>query len=408
LQNEEGSVLEFRFFCPDGSQKYVRQSQQLVQSGNDVKILTILQDITEQKRAEIILNIMNEAFFELDNHFVFRRANLQAELFFKRPVRDLIGKNIWDVFPEIIGTPLYETIVNTQKEKKAERNEILFPANGRWILASMASYTDGTIVVFHDINEQKKKDDELKELNRSLQKKNKELEQKNDELTMFSYITSNELKAPLRKIYTSFEMILTREGYMLSNNAKAHFRRIQASIQKINLITDDLLSFSRVNKNDEVLCDTDLNIILEQAKEKLIQNKEKNFVVQSDRLPIVPGYPDLLLQLFLHLIGNAIKFQDKDNVPEIRISHEVVILGAANKNSGQEYHRIAFIDNGIGFDMNYVDEIFNLFYRLHETREFKGTGVGLAICKKIMERHGGFIEAKSGTNGSTFTCNFPV
>lgn len=409
LNKEQQSIVEFRFFCPDGTQKYVRQSQQLVREGEEVKILNVLQDITEQKRAEIILNIMNEAFFELDNHLIFRRVNLQAELFFKKSTREIIGKSIWDVFPEVIGTPLYDTIVFTQKEKKAERNEILFPANGRWILASMGSYTDGIIVVFYDINEQKKTDEALKDLNHSLKKKNKELEQKNDELTLFSYITSNELKAPLRKIYTSFEMILTREGYMLSNNAKAHFRRIQASIQKINLITDDLLSFARVNKNDEVLADTNLNETLSEAKEKLIHNKEKDFLIESDKLPVIQGYPELLLQLFLHLIANAIKFQEKDNIPKIRITHDVIYLeNSPPRNSGQEYHRISFTDNGIGFDTKHADEIFNLFYRLHTTREYKGTGVGLAICKKIMERHGGFIEAKSGINGSTFTCNFPV
>jgi signal transduction histidine kinase len=409
LEKEEGTVVEFRFFCPDGTQKYVRQSQQLIMSGKEAKILIILQDITEQKRAEIILNIMNEAFFELDNHFVFRRVNLQAELFFKKQHKELVGESIWDIFPEAIGSPLYDMIIATQKEKIAERNEILFPANGRWIRASIASYADGIIVVFHDINEQKKTDEELKNLNESLKKKNKELEQKNDELTLFSYITSNDLKAPLRKIYTSFEMILTREGFLLSNNAKAHFRRIQASIQKINLITDDLLSFARVNKNDEILSETDLNEILNEAKEKLKQNTEKKFIIESGKLPVIEGYPELLLQLFLHIISNGIKFQEKDNIPRIHIRHEIIYAGnAPGKTSVQEYHRISFEDNGIGFDVTHAEEIFNLFYRLHTTKEFKGTGVGLAICKKIMERHGGFIEAKSEGNGSTFICNFPV
>jgi len=409
LDKEENSVIEFRIFCPDGTQKYVRQSQQLIKTEKDIKILNILQDITEQKRAEIILNIMNEAFFELDNHFIFRRVNLQAELFFRKQNKELIGKSIWDVFPELIGTALYDMLVASQKEKIAGRNEILFPANGRWIGASMASYTDGIIVVFHDINEQKRTDEELKNLNQSLQEKNKELEQKNAELALFSYITSNDLKAPLRKIYTSFEMILTREGHMLSNSAKAHFRRIQASIQKINFITDDLLSFAKVNKNDETISETDLNEILDKAKEKLKQNTEKKFVIESDKLPVIEGYPELLLQLFLHIISNAIKFQEKDNIPQISIRHEIVYLGKLqDKALSNEYHGISFEDNGIGFDTIHADEIFNLFYKLHTTKEFKGTGVGLAICKKIMERHGGFIEAKSNGNGSTFICIFPA
>ena len=407
LETGEVSVIEFRVNCPDGRLKSVRQSQELIKNGKDVKILNILQDITEQKRADIILNIMNEAFFDLDNHFVFRKANVQAESFFGKTKGALIGKNFWEVFPEAVGTPLYDMMINIQKQKIAERKEIIFPTYEKWVHVSMATYADGIIVVFHDINDQKKADEELKELNQSLENKNKELQQKNSELTFFSYITSNDLKAPLRKIYTSFEMILTREGYMLSNNAKAHFRRIQASIQKINLITDDLLSFARVNKNDETLAETDLNEILQEAKQKIKQTTEKKLEIESDRLPVIQGYPELLLQLFLHIMNNSIKFQLKDNIPKIQISYSI---SKADKTAGKPdaYQVISFTDNGIGFDAAHAADIFNIFYRLHDQKEFKGTGVGLAICKKIMEMHGGLIEAKSEESGATFICYFPT
>ena len=407
LLEKEPTSLEIRFYCGNGSRKTVRLSMELIKNGPDLKILIILLDITEQKRAGLMLDIMNEAFFDLSLELLFRRVNIQAEAFWDKPAREMIGKHILDVFPEMAETPFYETLKSIKNQTEAQRKELIFPLSERWVSVSLASYSDGVIVVFRDISHQKSSEQALLKLNQSLQHKNDQLFHKNAELSSFSFITSNELKAPMRKIYTSFEMILTQEGFKLSNNAKAHFRRIQASLQKMSLITDDLVAFAQVDNIDDELSDTDLNNILQEAKEKIEKQDTNVFQLEKDVLPTVKGYPELLVQLFAHLLNNAVKFQSGARTPQLIIRYEVVQNPSALEFASGSFHRISLQDDGIGFETEHAKSIFNLFFKAHAAREFRGTGVGLAICRKIMEKHRGFITAESSAVGSVFHCFFP-
>ncbi|WP_395043104.1 ATP-binding protein, partial [Flavobacterium sp.] len=181
---------------------------------------------------------------------------------------------------------------------------------------------------------------------------------------------------------------------------------------RMRILIDDLLQFSRTNKTEKVFEVTDLNLLLENAKQELAQNiEDKNATIESNVLPYLNVIPFQVQQLFTNLIGNSIKYSKENVAPIIKISSSMVVaqndvLLPRNKN---KFHKITIKDNGIGFNQEYADRIFVLFSRLHNKNEYTGTGIGLAICKKIVENHKGYIFAKGQINeGATFTVYLPI
>jgi light-regulated signal transduction histidine kinase (bacteriophytochrome) len=175
-----------------------------------------------------------------------------------------------------------------------------------------------------------------------------------------------------------------------------------------NLI-DDILAFSNISVEKDSLVFSNINNLLNEVLADMEQQiREKNAKVVIDKLPELPVHPGLIKSLFENLISNSLKYARKDVEPLIKIttktdSHE------ENNSLVKKYWRIYVEDNGIGFEQQYADQIFTMFKRLHAGPEYKGTGIGLAICKKIVEEHHGFITAKSAVNeGTTFTISLPV
>jgi PAS domain S-box-containing protein len=237
-------------------------------------------------------------------------------------------------------------------------------------------------------------------LNQEITRKNKELERSNKELTSFSYVVSHDLQEPLRKIKTFSDLILEKDMKILSQEGREHFDRIMSSAGRMQKLIDDLLSFSRTQSNISPRESTDLNEVLEETT-KALSGKDKAFTIESEKLPVINAISFQMRQLFENIIGNSIKYSKPDTVPHIKIScellkgEEVFRDGVPEK---EKYHRISFADNGIGFDQKHSEKIFEVFQRLHGRHEFSGTGIGLAICKKIAENHSGFIQAKGKLN----------
>ena len=249
-------------------------------------------------------------------------------------------------------------------------------------------------------------------INQSLEERNLELEQINKELASFNYVASHDLQEPLRKIQLFISRIEENEKHTLSEVGKEYFDRINVSALRMRVLIDDLLLFSRTNKAEKNFEKADLNLILNKAKNELSEVvRDKNGVIQSTRMPVLKVIPYQIEQLFINLISNSLKYSKQGLAPCINIECEKVKGKEYSpfKVSGEKkYFKFTFTDNGLGFEQKNAESIFTLFHRLHHKTEYSGTGIGLSICKKIVENHGGFITAQGTPNeGSTFMFFLP-
>ncbi len=228
-----------------------------------------------------------------------------------------------------------------------------------------------------------------------LREKNTDLERSNKELVEFNYAASHDLQEPLRKIQTFISRINEKEKENLSETGKEYLERIVVSAGRMRVLIDDLLQYSRTNKTDARFEEVDLNETATASLQELSQLiEESDAKIEFPRLPTINGIPFQLRQLFINLINNSIKYRKADVLPEINVSYEKVRANEEEQiddNSNRLYHKITFSDNGIGFHPEDSKKIFLLFNRLHGKDSYPGTGVGLAICKKIVKNHYGFI-----------------
>ncbi|GAB2778411.1 hypothetical protein GCM10027275_22240 [Rhabdobacter roseus] len=265
-----------------------------------------------------------------------------------------------------------------------------------------------------DINEQKMQSDRLEKMveerTRELKEINILLKKSNHELEQFAYIASHDLQEPLRKIQTFADII--QQNVTHSGTAMKYLPKINDSARRMEELIRSVLNYSRLSMNGQSFEYTDLNQVLENIRDNFeLQILEKRAVIQSDPLPVVKGIPLQLNQLFSNLIGNALKFSQKE--PFIRITAR--FLSAAqiriptDAQPDDKYLELVFRDNGIGFDAQYADQIFTIFQRLHDKQTYAGTGIGLALCKKIVENHHGYILAQSEEgSGATFYIYLPL
>ena len=235
----------------------------------------------------------------------------------------------------------------------------------------------------------------------------------NDELQSFAYVSSHDLQEPLRKIQTFATWLLEKEEANLSDTGKDYFRRLQTASNRMKTLIEDLLAYSRTNTAERIFEKTDLTILLQQVKEDLKEDIElKNAVIESNKLPEAKIIPFQFRQLLLNLIGNSLKFSRPGITPHIKIHGEITAGSTFNNNPAfqhKQYYHLSVSDNGIGFNPIYKDRIFEVFQRLHGKEQYKGTGIGLAIVKKIVANHNGIITANAEVDkGATFDIYIPA
>ncbi|MFB9076750.1 PAS domain S-box protein [Flavobacterium procerum] len=266
--------------------------------------------------------------------------------------------------------------------------------------------------VTHDLTEKKKADDKLRLNALELEQKNNELEEMNKELQSFAYISSHDLQEPLRKIQTFASQIIEKESQNLSDNGKDKFRRMQNAAQRMQTLINDLLSYSRTNIQERIFEKTDFSRIVGEVKEDLREELEqKHAVIESTQSCEINIIPFQFRQLLYNLISNSLKFSKPEIPAVIKITCEIA-KGSSLKNEKlnvlKNYCHITITDNGIGFEPHYSKKIFDVFQRLHGRDQYKGTGIGLAIVKKIVENHNGIITAKGELNeGASFDIYIP-
>jgi PAS domain S-box-containing protein len=332
---------------------------------------------------------------------------------------DIIGKPFLNVFPQLLqDAEMMDAIQNAFSGKKTflpARAGLLnreYYENHFIPLTNAAGEVKGVMNIMHDVAYREKAEKKLQQLNEALEMQYRQLETATTEMATFTYITSNEIKEPLRHVYTAFELLIKSEGAVLSNGGKANIRRIQASLNRINLLLDDIWALSHINSFTQVRNQVDLNDVCREAKNKL-ENKiaDTGAVIEAVDLPVIPGFKDMLVTLFINLIDNGLKFQAAGNQPYIRIASRPVQPNElpAGFKSKKPVILLSFTDNGIGFDPAHASRVFIMFEKLHPKTQYHGSGMGLAIAKKIIEAHDGFIEAIAQPGkGASIHCYLPV
>ncbi len=392
---------------------------------NVIGFSKVTRDLTEKKIAEdhlkmseeryhkMIAEVQDYAIILLNENGIIENWNAGAENIKGYTASEIIGKR-FDIFytKEDRESGLPDRLLNEAREKGKAIHE-------GWRMRKNGSQFWGTIVItaLHGKNNEligfskvtrdltEKKLDEQRLLTYT-----RELEIKNSELEQFAYVASHDLQEPLRKIQTFAELIQT--NYADEAFVKKYFEKLDRSAKRMVMLVKALLNYSRLDKDKSELTDVDLNLVLDEVKQDFeLMIEEKHATITSEKLPVIKGNQTQLGQLFANLVSNSLKFsEDKTH---IKISSHIVTknqiknppLSLTNRN----YVQIIFEDNGIGFEQQYEKIIFSLFQRLHGKQDYAGTGIGLALCKKIAENHNGYITAIGELNkGAKFMIYLPV
>lgn len=262
-----------------------------------------------------------------------------------------------------------------------------------------------------EINDRMISEKKIQELNHQLLENIARLESANKDLDQFAFMASHDLQEPLRKIQMFSERLMMKFNGNLEEEGLMFIRSIQNASHRMQALIKDILTFSKITTETNPFVNSDFNILINDVLIELDDViKQKNAKIVLDNLPSMYVNPGLIRPLFYNLLSNALKYCKKNVDPIIQIRAEISQgLSKEGNKKENKYCRILIEDNGIGFDQKYSEQIFGMFKRLHSKSEFEGTGIGLALCKKIVEEHNGYISAKSTINeGSTFIISLPL
>ena len=267
-------------------------------------------------------------------------------------------------------------------------------------------------IIITDLSALKKNEKQLADQNKELEKSNIALELSNNDLMQFASVASHDLQEPLRKIMVFMDLFTKTADKNISAQAKVYLEKVKSSSERMKQLIIDILNYSRLSAKDQVYEDIDLNLLIQevvQDHEIIIQ--EKMATITCSGLPCIVVNKGQIRQVFQNIISNALKFAKPGVAPEITISAQQVTalsFTAPESNEGA-YCKISIKDNGIGFDEAYVQNVFSLFERLNPKDQYEGSGIGMSIAKKIIEKHKGLITAHSKEGeGATFIIVLPT
>lgn len=267
-------------------------------------------------------------------------------------------------------------------------------------------------IIVTDLSMQKETEQQLKNKNEQLERLNQALIDSNHDLQQFASVASHDLQEPLRKIQVFSKFLKDKSYDELSDQSKQYVEKILNSAHRMKILIVDVLNYSRLSAEDEYIELLDLNTLVEEILDDFdLKINEKNAKVELGKLPVIEGNRGQLRQVFYNLISNALKFAAPNKPALVIISTKefnAAELGLSLMDE-EQYCRITIQDNGIGFDEKFANSIFNLFEKLNPKSAFEGSGIGLAIAKKIIDKHHGLIIARSTPgNGAEFNIVLPL
>jgi two-component system, LuxR family, sensor kinase FixL len=426
LGAEQGSKGETGLMTADGNLVPVHLSISPLLLDESIAACAVVTDLTEQKQHEqilaaeklsrAILDQAAEAIIVCDKEgSILRASRMARELCGKNPIREPFES----VFPlqrnsadggmssefnlsDALGGKLINGAEVDFKREDGHVRDLLVNAGP---LLSENEEVLGCIVVMNDITERRHAEEAVRrakdELEIRVLERTADLERRNQELQEFAFVASHDLQEPLRKIQTFGDLLGTKSA-SLGAESQDYIQRMQKAAASMQKLLESLLAYSRVTMKVEPFVETDLKRSVQGALSNLeVVITQNGALIKADDLPTIEADRSQMIQLFQNLLANALKFRRENEIPRVSIySHKTREKGKLE---------ICVEDNGIGFDEKYLDKIFVPFQRLHGRGAYEGVGMGLAICKKIVERHGGEITAKSEPGkGSAFIVTLPA
>lgn len=374
---------------------------------------------TTRPRNERLAEMLNDASIDrlmaIDTDWKIIAWNRMSELISGISKKEVIGKPLLEVFPELQKD---EEIIKCYRFALEGKKSYLESRAGFFNrdhyenhfipLTEENGAVTGVMNIMHDVAHRIKAEQELQKLNEALKEKYLQLEKASGELATFTALTGTELKEPIRNVYTALEYLVTREGQNFSHNGRANLRRIQASLNRMNLLLDDILTMSSSNSFSQQFSRINLEELTQEVltamKEKV---KEKQVLIETVTLPDVYGSRQMLHYLFLNIIDIAIKFHDAAIATHITITSGRASVKDRSQSEAtvKEYTCIAFTDSTAGFDSIGKEKMFTTLERSHSGKQHSSAGFTLTMCRKIAEAHGGFIEAEGQPGkGASFYC----
>lgn len=421
ILNTQGYITDvlIEILSKTGHRKWVSSSIHKVEINGKHYFISVMIDVTKRMKAEeklketnyflntILDNIPNMIFVKDAKELRFLKFNKAGEKLLGYDFRDLYRKNDYDFFPK------EQADFFIAKDREVLDNKVFLdipeepiqtPHGKRWLHTQKIPVLDEQgkpiylIGISEDITERKKQDDKISKLNKELQSNNTLLLDVNKELEAFTYTVSHDLRAPLRAVNGYSQMLKEDYGKLLTEDGNRILQTIQHNALKMGRLIDDLLSFSRLGRQELHKIEIDMNALVEVVINDITKSITHKAEFKISKLPNIKGDYNLLQQAFFNLIANAVKFSSKKVHPLVEIYSE--------ENNKEVIYTIK--DNGVGFNMDYVNKLFTVFQRLHAQEEFEGTGVGLAIVQRVVNKHGGKVWAEGKIDeGAIFKISLP-
>src|ERR1700680_195044 len=380
-----------------------RVERDLVQARDDLQI-----EVAERTQQASLLNLTHDPIFVRDMSDVITYWNRGAQELYGWTDKEAIGRHSQELLQTIFPTPLEDIRAELLRTNRWEGELRKTKANGtqvvvasRWSLRR--DHQERPVAILetnNDITERKRREQEIESLNQELAKRSTELEAINKELEAFAYSVSHDLRAPLRHMAGYTELLQKKASSVVDEKSKHYMAMILDAAKRMGNLIDDLLAFSRIGRAETQKTVVSLAQLVKEALAEVRQDTEgRNIAWKVGALPELYGDRSMLKLVMVNLLSNAIKFTRTRAQAEIEI-------GCSHGNNND---LVIFVrDNGVGFDMKYVNKLFGVFQRLHDSDAFEGTGIGLATVQRILHRHGGKVWAEGAVDGgATFYFSAP-